>query len=113
RSPCTSWTTLPLRRSIEGMSMRNRLNGYSVIRLCRSNRANRVDRVNRSTGFPGQAHRYAARVQMLFEIRDGVLRVMEDRGRQRRVGSSAGEHIDEVLERSGAAGGNHRDLHSG
>ena len=49
--------------------------------------------------------------QVVLQVADAVLREMEDRRRQRRVGAAAGEDVDEVLERAGAARRDHRDRH--
>ena len=84
-------------------------------------RASRPARAGRS-GRPGDrskesacqvtAHRNApCREQVLLSSATRVLGVVEDRGRERGVGAAAREDVDEVLERAGAAGRDHRDGH--
>ena len=86
RSPCTSCTICPPWRSIEGISMRS---ATSLTGRCRD------------------------RADTTFELGDGVLAEVKDRRGQRGVGLARREDVVEVLERAGAAGGDHRDRHRG
>ena len=83
RSPCTSWTTRPPLRSMEGISMRGTV----------------------------EPHGHACPRRNCLRSEHGVFREVEDRGRQRGVGAPGGEHVDEVLEGAGAARRDDRDLH--
>src|SRR4030095_9260406 len=53
----------------------------------------------------------AALTKMLLQIRDTRFGVVKDRRGQRRIGVAAGEDVDEMIERAGAARGDHRNVH--
>ena len=80
-SPCTSWTTWPFWRSIEGISM------------------SEPDR--------NAVRRAGSR----FRSATLVFGVVKDRRGQRRVGVAAREDVGEVVEAAGAARGDDRDVH--
>src|SRR4029450_1223722 len=58
-----------------------------------------------------KTHWYPVRLEMLLELADARLRVVKDRGRQRRIGVAAGEDVGEVVHRTGAARCDYGNVH--
>src|SRR5438093_360808 len=135
RSPCTSCTTAPPWRSMEGISM---FSSYGVSRATvyhegpkksherhentKATKQNDLFRAFRefscfswcgsgSSWKPSQPHGYAPLLKVKLERPYARFRVMKDRRRERRVGAAGREDVDEVIEAAGAAGGDDRDRH--
>src|SRR3954469_23184364 len=106
RSPCTSWTTLPFLRSMDGMSnVTLQAPGSRLLALSGPGSPTRPGVWSlEPAADSSQSHRDPMAPQVRLEISDAVLGVVEDRGGERRVGASRGEHVHEVVEGTGAAG---------
>src|SRR5260370_452347 len=58
---------------------------------------------------PSQPYWYPVIAQMKLEYSDAGFGVVEDRRGERGVGPTGGEHLDEMIETAGAAGGDDRN----
>src|SRR3989441_2004000 len=123
RSPCTSCTTAPPLRSMEGMSIR--VESPSNHETTKPRKRETTKTRNQIVRFHEEAkpfffvrscfrvwsqpHRDASVVKVALQRPHTRLRVMKDRRGEGGVGAAVREDLDEVVERAGAARRDHRN----